>query len=116
METTRQLFVYLINPEDYVFGEEPHTYVTDTSGMEKQGWVQLFCEDVSITHELPSREEMRGKTVEQIRDQIKQIDATAQRAKTELEGKIQNLLAIGHEEPQKLWKTATPNLDDDIPF
>jgi hypothetical protein len=97
MESTRQLQVYLTNPEGYVHGDPANVYISDNSEMENHGWVRLAAPDVILSHPLPSRDEMRGKTVAQIRDQIKQIDAAAMKAKTELEGKIQNLLAIGHD-------------------
>jgi hypothetical protein len=97
METKYNQFIWLTNPEDYVHGDAATVWISDHSGMESSGWVLVEKRELVCSFSLPSKDEVLGKSVEQLKDMIAKIDAAAHTKKMELQQKINTLLAIGHD-------------------
>jgi hypothetical protein len=106
----QEFYLWLTNPEDYLHGDTASVYVSDHEGMTSSGWLLLKKPRIVVEYELPSVDEVRGKSIEHLKEMIEKVDAEAHRVKSGLEGKIANLLAIGYDEPK-----AVSTIDDDFP-
>lgn len=90
----RVLNAWLVNPEDYVAGDPPEYYLTEVLGMERQGWLLLSKHTAKVEIAECPVDVARAKSIEALREMVRKIDAEAERAKTQLFTKINNLLAI----------------------
>jgi len=116
MHYSKEQTVWLTNPEEYVKGAPEELWV-DNQGldMKSQGWLNVAEVDVTVAFDLPSRDAMRGIAVEKLQEAIREVDAQAYSAKTRLEQRIQNLLAIAHD-PGEVEVVFVVSEDDDILF